>query len=327
MTSKLDFYTKRFANLRKDKNRSKYPEHTRHSAPHKPLLLLAVADLFAEGSISENMIPLTPLLQDTFSGYWNCIMPLTWRGDIAMPFYHLTGDNFWHLVPRSGSEEVLESGRRLRSIRLLHDHTKGARLDDDLFGLLCGEEARNILRASLIEAHFTPEVHESLIEQGTLNVESFRYSRELLEQARGEQRVKDPVSSSDLPDPIRDQGFRRAIVEAYDHRCAISGIRILTSDYHTAVEAAHIIPWSVSHNDDPRNGLALSKLCHWAFEEGLLTISNDYAIRLSPELAASQNAPGYLGTLEGRSVYLPEDPRLQPGLEYLAWHRERKFRD
>lgn len=116
-------------------------------------------------------------------------------------------------------------------------------------------------------------------------------------------------------------------MEAYDHRCAISGIRILTSDYHTAVEAAHIIPWSVRQNDDPRNGLALSKLCHWAFEEGLLTISNDYAIRLSPELAVPQNAPGCLATLEERSVHLPEDPLLQPGLEYLAWHREERFRD
>jgi len=182
---------------RKDKNRSRHPEHTRHSAPHKPLLLLAVADLFAEGSISGNRIPLTPLLQDTFSGYWNCIMPLTWRGDIAMPFYHLTGDNFWHLIPRPGSEKVLESGRRLRSLRLLHDHTKGARLDDDLFSLLCEGEARSVLQASLIKAHFTPEVLESLIEQGTLNVESFRYSRELLEQARSKQHVKEPASSSD----------------------------------------------------------------------------------------------------------------------------------
>ncbi|MCB8986015.1 MAG: HNH endonuclease [Ardenticatenaceae bacterium] len=26
--------------------------------------------------------------------------------------------------------------------------------------------------------------------------------------------------------------------------------------------AAHIIPWSESHNDDPRNGLALCHLCH-----------------------------------------------------------------
>ena len=326
MTPQINSYAERFRNLRRDKSRSKYPEHTRFAAPHKPLLLLSVLDLIAEGSITENMIPLTSTLQDTFSRYWSCIMPLTWRADIAMPFYHLTGDEFWHLVPRSGSKDVLDSGRRLRSIRLLHNHTKGARLDDELFDLLCEEEARSVLRASLIEEHFTPQVKESLLEQGTLNVESFEYSRKLLERARHEQRVEEPYSDVDVSEPVRDQGFRRAIVEAYNHRCAVSGIRILTSDYHTAVEAAHIVPWSISHNDDPRNGLALSKLCHWAFEEGLITFSTDYVIQLSSELTASYNAPGYLGTLKGRPIHLPDETSLRPAPEYLTWHQEKTFR-
>ena len=72
---------------------------------------------------------------------------------------------------------------------------------------------------------------------------------------------------------MRDQGFRRAVVTAYTHRCAFCGIRMRTIDGHTAVDAAHIIPWSLSHNDDPRNGLALCKLCHWSFDEGLLGVS------------------------------------------------------
>lgn len=230
------------------------------------------------------------------------------------------------LIPRSGSENIIESGRRLRSIRLLHDHTWGARLDDELFDLLCTETPREVLRTSLINAHFTPEVHKLLIEQSTLNVESFRYSRKLLEQARRERRIEETLPDVDTPDPVRDQGFRRAIVEAYDHRCAVSGIRILTSDRHTAVEAAHIIPWSISYNDDPRNGLALSKLCHWAFEEGLITVSTDYVIQLSPELATSYNTPGYLGTLEERSIHLPKASALRPDPEYLAWHQEEVFR-
>lgn len=324
--AKLDFYAERFGELRKDKNSSKYPKHTRHAAPHKPLLLLAVIDLFAEESIKENLIPLTPLLHDTFNGYWDRVMPEGWRGNIAMPFYHLTGDGFWYLIPLPGKEDVIESGRRLRSIRLLHDNTRGARLDDELFDLLCSEESRDLLRTSLIEAHFTQEIQELLISQGTLNIESFKYSRKLLEQARRDQRVKEPPPDLDTPEPVRDQGFRRAIVEAYGHRCAVSGIRILTSDRHTAVEAAHIKDWSISHNDDPKNGLALSKLCHWAFEEGLITVSTEYVIQLSSELNADWNTPGYLGTLEGRPIHLPEETALQPDPVYLAWHHDEKFR-
>lgn len=60
----------------------------------------------------------------------------------------------------------------------------------------------------------------------------------------------------------RDQGFRKAVVKAYDHRCAFCGIRIRTPDGHTVVDGAHIIPWSVSKNDAPQNGLSLCKLCH-----------------------------------------------------------------
>ena len=170
--SKLDDYVGRFRMLRKDKNRDKYPAHARNAAPHKPLLLLSVIDLFAEGSIGENLIPLTPLLHDTFNDYWNRVMPRDRRGNIAMPFFHLTGDRFWHLVPQPGSENVVQSGRRLRSIRLLHDHTAGARLDDVLYDLLASEQPRDVLRRALIEGHFTADVHDALIEQGTLNIES-----------------------------------------------------------------------------------------------------------------------------------------------------------
>jgi len=30
-----------------------------------------------------------------------------------------------------------------------------------------------------------------------------------------------------------------------------------------------IVPWGLTHNDDPRNGMALCRLCYWTFDEGL----------------------------------------------------------
>ena len=41
-------------------------------------------------------------------------------------------------------------------------------------------------------------------------------------------------------------------------------------------EAAHIIGKDVLGTDDPRNGLALSRTVHWAFDDGLFTISAEY---------------------------------------------------
>jgi putative restriction endonuclease len=322
----LDRYTQQFEQLRKDKNQNRYPEITKHAAPHKPLLLLSVLDRFAEGTIEANEIRLDPGLFDLFNDYWDLVMPDEWRSNIALPFYHLSSEDFWHLIPQPGSENVIEAGRRLRTIRKLKDHTRGARLDEDLHALLGDEQPRDILRTTLIESHFAESVHAHLAQQSTIHVEAFEYRRKLLRQARNET-GDEAGAPSDVSEPARDQGFRQAVVGAYDHRCALSGIRILTADHHTAVEAAHIKPWSVSQNDDPRNGLALSKLCHWAFEEGLLTVTPEYTILTSPELTAPYNTTGTLDTLDGRSPHLPAEDALWPDPEYLAWHRDKKFRD
>jgi len=322
----LDQYTQQFEQLRKDKNQNRYPAITKHAAPHKPLLLLSVLDRFAEGTVEENEIRLDPGLLDLFNDYWALIMPDQSRSKIALPFYHLSSEGFWHLIPQPGNENIIEAGRRLRTIRKLKDHTRGARLDDALHNLLVSDQPRDILRTTLIESHFAEPAHSRLVQQSTIHVEAFEYRRRLLRKARAENGGR-TVSPSTISEPARDQGFRQAVVGAYDHRCALSGIRILTADHHTAVEAAHIKPWSVSQNDDPRNGLALSKLCHWAFEEGLIAISSDYTILTSPELTAPYNTTGTLDTLDGRSPHLPDEDALWPSQEYLEWHRDEKFRD
>ena len=80
---------------------------------------------------------------------------------------------------------------------------------------------------------------------------------------------------------IRDQGFRKAIVMIYDHRRSLFGIRVLTPDGHTVVEAAHIKPWSESHDDRPANGLSLCRLCHWSFDKGLISVGAKYEVLVS----------------------------------------------
>ena len=52
----IEKYLKQFANLRTDKNRNLYPSITTYRAPHKPLLLLSVMDLIAQGVIQKNYI-------------------------------------------------------------------------------------------------------------------------------------------------------------------------------------------------------------------------------------------------------------------------------
>ena len=44
------------------------------------------------------------------------------------------------------------------------------------------------------------------------------------------------------------------------------------------VDAAHIVPRSMFGSDDARNGLALCKRHHWAFDKGMLGIDDDRKI-------------------------------------------------
>lgn len=98
---------------------------------------------------------------------------------------------------------------------------------------------------------------------GTCRTHSEAYQCSLaLEEVARALPTNEPVPADEYKAVARDQGFRRAIVLHYDHRCALCGTRIVTSEGHTVVDAAHIIPWSESRNDDIRNEMALCKLCH-----------------------------------------------------------------
>jgi putative restriction endonuclease len=317
----LDQYRQVLSKLRTDASPARWSARTCHRAPHKPLLLLSVMDLLTQGSITSNLVELGPELGRLFALYWTQVMPPGRRGNLAMPFFHLKSDGFWHLVPQPGKEAFLVEARRIHSIHQLRDTVLGAKLDEELFVLLCAQESRDLLRTVLIETYFAPDLQPDLVEQGLINVESFQYSLRLLEQARTEKAKERPEDEDQYRPAVRDQGFRRAVTSAYDHRCAFCGIRMLTPDGHTAVDAAHIIPWSISHDDDPRNGMALCRLCHWTFDEGLFGVSSQYLVITSPQLAVNDNVPGHLLTLADRTIIGPAKRFLWPDLDALRWHR------
>lgn len=324
-TSNLQGYIHQFTHLHTDTNRHRWSESTHHRAPHKPFLLLSILDLFAQGSLQTNLIEITPELGTIFAKYWQILMPPDHRGNMALPFFHMRSSSFWHLMPAPGKEALLEATRQVDTLSQLQKLVLGAKLDDELFRLIQVEEARNALRTALIQTYFSPEYQAALLQQGAVNFQSFLYSQELL--GRAEKQAKEALSEEEqYQAAVRDQGFRRAVVKVYDHRCAFCGVRMLTVDGHSAVDAAHIVPWSISHNDDPRNGMALCRLCHWTFDEGLACVSPKYILLLSPEMRSSLNVPGHLLTLESRPILGPAEPGFMPNLDSLHWHRQNIFR-
>lgn len=93
-------YIKSFSKLRADRSAS-WTDATKGQAPHKPLLLLSILDLFAEGSMGTNLIEYSADLAEIFAAYWQLVLPDR-RGNMALPFFHLKSSKFWHLVPKRG---------------------------------------------------------------------------------------------------------------------------------------------------------------------------------------------------------------------------------
>jgi putative restriction endonuclease len=121
----------------------------------------------------------------------------------------------------------------------------------------------------------------------------------------------------------RDTAFRRKVREAYDYRCAISGLRLRNGGGRPEVQAAHIRPVERSGSDSVRNGIALSGTLHWMFDRGLVSVGEDHAILVSHNKVPSE-VVNRLIRPQGR-LWLPEDQKNWPHPENLRWHRENVF--
>ncbi|HMP63729.1 MAG TPA: HNH endonuclease, partial [Phenylobacterium sp.] len=119
---------------------------------------------------------------------------------------------------------------------------------------------------------------------------------------------------------IRDANFRLQICEAYDDRCAVTGLRIINGGGRSEVQAAHI--WGVGQGgpDVVQNGIALSGTVHWLFDRHLISLTDDYRL-----LVPHNKVPTELRALFERQmdrIHLPKDERLWPHPEYVGRHRE-----
>ena len=114
------------------------------------------------------------------------------------------------------------------------------------------------------------------------------------------------------------------VLEAYDSRCAFTGLKLINGGGRAEVEAAHIKP--VAHNgpDVVRNGIALSGTVHWMFDRGLISLSDQADILVSRHA----NDPDQIWNLVAKSkkASFPQAQVLQPHPSYLSWHRENCFK-
>jgi putative restriction endonuclease len=298
-------WLERIYNLRRDKSGS-------YERPHKPVLLLSVIDLLDRGVIKHNAIQLDEELVSTFKRYFAVVSKHDDKPTIQNPFFHLSGDKFWLLVPLPGETQIYREGATsgAPSVAELRRRVAHAQFADGLWNLVNDPVARHQLREALIARYF-PEDRERL---AALVATSQAVSK--TDNLRDE-----------LP-PGRDSAFRRTILEIYDYRCAACGIRVVLESQVTLVEAAHLIPFRVSQNDKPTNGVALCPNHHWAMDRHLIAPCPDVRRRAGiwrvNENRLDDRIEGQrdLVALSGKAVIPPSEQKFYPAAESLRWREE-----
>jgi hypothetical protein len=121
---------------------------------------------------------------------------------------------------------------------------------------------------------------------------------------------------------IKQSFFRRIVLSSYRGRCCMSGL-----SEPSLLIASHIIPWSKDRENrlNPSNGLCLSALHDKAFDQGFLSLSDDFRIIVSAALyrRSDEFINRVLIPLDGKRIELPE--RFIPDIRFITKHRNDVF--
>ena len=129
-------------------------------SPHKAVLMLTVIELYEKNILMDNEIRYDETLKSTFLKMWNVVLPNEplFHPDAYLPFWYLQSDNFWHIVPIRGKEDILSLMRDTNikpSEAKLIDSVKYAELDEDLYFLMTLPSGRSSLKRALLETYST----------------------------------------------------------------------------------------------------------------------------------------------------------------------------
>lgn len=119
---------------------------------------------------------------------------------------------------------------------------------------------------------------------------------------------------------INQSLFRKIVLSNFDNQCCITGINI-----PDLIVASHILPWSKDKGNrlNPKNGLALNTLHDKAFDCGLLTVTEDFKIKVSPifhQQGKIESIKENFIAYDGKELIEPK--KFYPDPEFLKIHNQ-----
>lgn len=316
----LGNYLKKFGKLRIDRSHG--------VAPHKPVLLLSLLQAVRTGVINSNKIHITPELISLFKSNWSNLVSSNHFCRFALPFFHLRSEKFWLLVAKPGCESILHLSTSVSSISGLDNLIEYAVIDQELFELMNEEKENLILQHFLLMKYFNGldvQVND-VIEKSTLLLEEAE--NKILNESPEEyiSEISKLLAQKNEEEVFfRGSVFKREIPKAYNNTCCISGLRIESISSISMLDACHIRPFSLSHDDTIKNGISLCPNLHRAFDRGVISIDSNYKVSVSSVFTENEN-PYSIRQFQNREILLPNNRKYWPDINNLEWHRNNVFK-
>jgi len=321
MEKDIIHYIKTFKKLNINKDKIK------GDSPHKPILLISIAQAYREGYILDNRIYITPALVGLFKDNWSRLAATGQHCRFPLPFFHMSNDKpiFWRLIPNSGYEMVIKLKSQMRSFKVLTVAVDYAQIDDELSKLFLDSESNNAIESFLIGNYF-PNYKNSNYDNSFLD----KVSKDILEDSPIEYNAKIKLLEKALNDSdfeeqkyARSHQFKREVVKNYHYSCVISRLKIDVVGSVSMLDACHIVPFSETYNDTITNGISLTPTLHRAFDRGLISISDEFKVLIKGNFSEVNLSPYSIKQFAGKSILLPDHELRLPSREGLANHRQR----
>ncbi len=114
---------------------------------------------------------------------------------------------------------------------------------------------------------------------------------------------------------LHQASFRQRVIRAYQEACAICRLR-----HRELLDAAHILPDTLSGEPTVRNGLALCKLHHAAFDHNIVGIRPDLVVEINTAVLNEIDGPMLIHGLQGfhgGHLTVPRANSLKPHRGFL----------